>query len=177
MENQETLTKWFFYKRSLKIALIVATVSIGVIFVTTLFPGDDFILTLEFAFGWFIIVFGLLILLQTDVTNGTIERLKDQEKLLGIQFEEEMKRLNLTVANHKSIEWFIGFTRMGYCYILHRSYIKEIVKSKRFKTRAGLEVASATVLTMNGRKIKMDNSVLVVDFLNWYEQNQSNSIE
>jgi len=136
------------------------------------------------AIGIALIIVGAIFgLLRIFLAICGIIRLNRQEKMLGFDFSDEMRKNNITTTRHVTPKWFID-VRHGSSYqfafiVLKRDFIKNVSKVNMQESATSAPArTSVIIITGDGKKQKIwtsfsKNKDIIYDFAKWYRNKKS----
>lgn len=135
INQKKTITIWRLYTRAMReMFWIVAVFSISMFLLMNYVQIRDYgwtdwpVFEILIESSRFFLFLGLFVYLGCmPFTLKGIICLKRQERVLGLNFNQEMKNTNITKFNHQDNNWFITIT-LARIIVYHRNYIASIGK-------------------------------------------------
>ena len=181
-DRKRTITKLSLYLRSMKIFIIIGgALSIG--FALLLVVGGILVGNNDDTFGLLAVLYiirnfvGITLflgmILYTPLFLKGIYWINGQENFLGFCFNEEMKKLNVNMAQlpYRSDNWFIAIYYWQ-TIAIHRDYIISMENYRVHTEEGGQKIAGITIVCADGRKRKIRgvSSDVICSLKWWVEQ-------
>lgn len=116
-----------------------------------------------------LIFVGVIILMCMIIPFGSYLKLRRMEKVLNIDFNEEMRKKGIDSTYYQDDEWFICQNQINF-FVVHKDYINNISQVMGEKNEQG-KGTYVVIETIDGKKVKTSLYESDVDaFVNWYKQ-------